>query len=92
MSQKDIGRAVVLSLEDAKKLHLNFDGLEHICDITTPTINGVFDDILKLKLYSIIQKTAKKENADVALIRSASNWPYLHITGLAYDFSLYKYK
>ena len=92
MGNEDLGNCIIISRNDFKKLKINIDDLEKICDSMTPSYMQITQMGVRKKLRNYIEKQANKFNADVALIQLQFDNESLPFDLVSYSFSLYKYK
>lgn len=91
MGKKDLGTCIILSEKDSQRLDIDLTKLEYICDHSTPIISGFSYRRMKRKLRNTIERYAKKQNADIAVITSQSDGINAFTTDIRYSYSLYRY-
>lgn len=94
MGQKDLGTCLILSSEDIKFLGLtNFPQIEQIgSEYQTPSIPFfLYTRKVNKKLRNYIEKVARKQNADLALITHQGDSRGF-IDEREYSFKLYRYQ
>lgn len=92
MGRRDLGACIILSLEDAKLLNLDFKELEFVGEVKLNSVKGIFDFTIKRKLRKRIEKIAEKYDSDLAVIHTQDGIFGDFIDEISYSFGLYRYK
>ncbi len=92
MGQRDLGTCIILSLENAKLLNLDFKELEFVGEVKLNPVQGIFDSSIKRKLRKRIEKIARNYDSDLAVIHTQHEMFGDFIDEISYSFGLYKYK
>jgi hypothetical protein len=92
MGRKDLGTCVIMSKKDVERLGIKLDKLEKIDNFRTPigSANSFFNPHRKLMRY--VEKSAKRERADLAVITREYHEFGFKTEIVHYEYSLYRYK
>ena len=69
MGQKSLGTAIIITLEDVKKLGIDLERITKLENYNTPSHIGLSVNKIREKINKDIEKKARKINADLAVIK-----------------------
>ena len=92
MGRKDLGTCIMMSEEDFERLGIKLDNLQKIDNFHThlASVDSFFNPYKKLRRY--IEKSAKKEKADLAVITREPHEFTPRTEFVFYEYALYRYK